>query len=146
MKQIQTLMALGLFIGSFSAFAQNEEGNEEQKLSYYEQRAQQDATYEQELRTENEEEAEEFWEDQQAYEKDLKKRDKRAYKAYMKGKRDTYQEHACHCNHDHHSAHFYYYADYYYSSPRYYRSSPRRSTISTGVRVGAPRVRLGIGL
>ena len=33
MKQIQTLLAIGLFIGSFSAFAQNEGENEEQKLS-----------------------------------------------------------------------------------------------------------------
>ncbi|MEB8327976.1 hypothetical protein OO009_01305 [Flavobacteriaceae bacterium KMM 6897] len=146
MKQIQTLIAIGLFIGSFSAFAQHEEGNGEQKITYYEQRAQDDAKYEQELRAGNEDEAEEFWEDQQAYEKDLKKRDKRAYKAYMKGKRDAYQEHAEHCHHHQHSAHFYYYADHYYSSPRYYRSSPRRSTIRTGVRVSAPRVRLGIGL
>ncbi|SFC81120.1 hypothetical protein [Algibacter pectinivorans] len=120
------------------------------KESYYQKRAAEDAKFEQQFKAENEEESEEFWQEQKAYEKELKKKDRQAYKAYMKGKRDAYAEHYEHCdNHCHHNTHYYSHASfYYYRYDGYYynRQPQRRSTINTRVSLGAPRVRVGLGI
>ena len=140
---ITAIFALGF---STSILAQeNEKKNAtDDKLSYYEQRAREDAVYEQSLTMQNEGDEEDFWKDQKRYEKDLKHRDKEAYKAYMKGKQDAYAEHEAHCDHHcHHSEHYHHQATFYYSYHRYDYPS-RRAAIGTGVRVSAPSVKLGI--
>ncbi len=134
-----------VLMGSTNLIAQ-EAATEKEKRSYYEQRAREDAAYEQSLSLE-EEEASDFWEDQQRYEKELKKKDRMAYRAYMRGKKDAYAEHYRHCDHHcQHGRHYYYHATFYYQGYHqdyYYRPS-RRSHIRTGVGVGIPSVRVGI--
>lgn len=144
MKKVHFLLTAILLAVTFTAVAQEKEVTEKEKLSYYEQRAKEDAAYEQSTEVTIEEE-EEFWEGQKAYEKNLKKRDKKAYKAYMKGKRDAYVEHAAHCNsHCHHSDYYHSHTTYYYSYNNY-RRAPRRSTVvRTNVGVRVPSVRIGL--
>ncbi len=120
--------------------ASAQEDTDASRKAYYEERAREDAAYEMSLRENAEDEAD-FWESQEAYEKALKKRDKAAYRAYMKGKRDAYREHAAHCDsHCHHGPHFQYRATYYYSD---YHHRPYRSG-GVGVRIGSPRIRIGL--
>tara|TARA_R110002049_G_scaffold295535_4_gene482968 strand:+ start:2636 stop:3067 length:432 start_codon:yes stop_codon:yes gene_type:complete len=143
MKKLQFLMATVLISLSFTVTGQEKETNEEKKLSYYEKRAKEDAEFEQSKMAEVESEAE-FWEDQKAYEKKLKKKDKKAYKAYMKGKRDAYAEHAEHCSsHCHHSEYYHHHTTFYYSYNQY-RSRPRSSGVYTRVGVRVPSVRIGL--
>ncbi len=121
-------------------------GPDQEKLSYYQQRAREDAKYEQSLAIGNDAEESDFWEEQESYEKDLKKRDRKAYRAYMKGKRDAYAEHYEHCGHHcNHGRHYYSHATFYYHGygDYYYRRPYGRGT-HTRVRVGTPAVRLGI--
>ncbi|SFW15441.1 hypothetical protein [Cellulophaga fucicola] len=144
MKKLHFLLPAFIIVMSFTVTAQEKKTTEKEKLSYYEQRAKEDAAYEQstEVVTEGEEE---FWEEQKAYEKDLKKRDRKAYRAYMKGKRDAYAEHAEHCDsHCHHSNYYHSHATFYYSYNNY-RREPRRSTVvRTNVGIGIPKVRIGL--
>jgi hypothetical protein len=139
-----TLISILLFI-SANMYAQ-EQASEEARISYYEQRAREDAAYEQSLNLEEEEESD-FWNDQERYEKELKKRDKKAYNAYMKGKHDAYAEHYEQCgNHCSHGPHYYSHTTLYYHgypSQRYNRS-PHRTQIRTGVRGISPGIRVGI--
>ncbi|WP_308992612.1 hypothetical protein QLS71_013255 [Mariniflexile litorale] len=115
--------------------------------SYYEQRAIEDAKYEQQFIADNKDEEDTFWDEQKAYEKDLKKKNKKAYKAYMKGKKEAYASHYSYCDaHCHHSDNYYHHASFYYY--RYDNSHhtryPQRSTINTRVNVRTPRVSLGL--
>jgi hypothetical protein len=146
MKQLTLYAYVFLLTGSGLLWAQ-ETDPEQEKLSYYEQRAREDAGYEQSLAIETEAEESDFWEDQQAYEKELKKRDRKAYRAYMKGKRDAYAEHYEHCDHHcNHGSHYYSHATFYYHGyygHHYYRR-PYSTGVHTRVRIGAPSVRLGI--
>lgn len=143
MKYVGLCTALFLSVSFTSLIAQEEELSNEDQLSYYEKRAMEDAEYEQSLTMANEEDEADFWNDQKQYEKDLKKRDRKAYKAYMKGKQDAYAEHARYCdNHCHHSGQYHYHASFYYSHYRY--DHPPRRSVRTGVRIGTPSVRLGI--
>ncbi|MEC7262615.1 MAG: hypothetical protein VXW38_02675 [Bacteroidota bacterium] len=144
MKYVGTITMILAFAVSASVSAQESNGQQEQdKLSYYEQRAKEDAVYEQSLATNNEEDEKDFWKDQKRYEKDLRKRDKEAYKAYMKGKSDAYAEHAEHCDdHCHHSREYYGHAHFYYTYYDY--QYPRRTYVGTGVRVSSPSVGISI--
>lgn len=151
MKLFKTAISILIIGSSFTMNAQEVSKEKEEtmdKTSYYEKRAKEDAKFEQEFKVETEGEAEEFWEEQEAYEKDLKKRDRKAYRAYMKGKRDAYAEHYEHCNHHcHHGSHYYHHASfYYYRYDPYYYHRPRRSSVSTGVRMNVPSVRIGLGI
>ncbi len=116
----------------------------ESKEAYYNRRAQEDAAFEQQYVARSEADAELFWENQEDYEKNLKKTDRKAYRAYMKGKRDAYRDHQevcdAHCRHDHH--YHDHVAVYYYNE---YRPAPRPTStrISTGVRIGVPRIGIG---
>jgi hypothetical protein len=142
---MKRIMLICLLLISGVQYAQ-EPASDQDQLSYYEQRAREDAAYEQSLELAEEEETD-FWEDQERYEKELKKRDKKAYKAYMKGKRDAYAEHYEKCGHHcHHGSHYYSHATFYYHGyhgHRYYRG-PYRTRVHTGVRIATPRVRVGI--
>lgn len=143
-KLIATITAFFTF-GLLNAQEQKEESSENKELSktaYYQKRAKEDAKFEQQYEAKSKKEEKKFWKEQKAYEQELKKKDKEAYEAYMQGKRDAYAEHHNHC--DSHCHHGYYYNNhtrYYYSYE--YRSQPRYRT-RTSVRVGVPRVRIGL--
>ena len=119
------------------------------KKTYYENRAAEDAKFEQQFKAETKAEEEAFWEAQENYEKDLKKRDRAAYKAYMQGKKDAYAEHYEHCSsHCHHGHYYYSHASFYYYryDGYYYNRHPRSTSVNTNVRVSSPRVRVGLGI
>ncbi|WP_445733808.1 hypothetical protein [Mariniflexile sp.] len=151
MKLIKTLgfiLAVGV---SFLSNAQESENSNKKvidKESYYQKRALEDAQYEQQFKAESKAEEETFWKDQKAYENNLKQEDRKAYKAYMQGKKDAYANHYEHCNnHCHHNDYYYHHASFYYYryDGYYYERYPRnRNTISTNVRVSTPSVRLGL--
>jgi hypothetical protein len=56
-------------------------------MSYYQRRGLEDAQHEQELEVKSKTEEHTFWEEQKQYEKELKKNDRRAHRAYLQGKR-----------------------------------------------------------
>ena len=146
MKRIHFFSLAAMFLISAGLSAQEATPSEDEKLSYYEQRAKEDAQFEQSQELAAEEE-EEFWDSQKEYERKLKKRDKKAYKAYMKGKRDAYAEHRNHCDdHCHHSSHYHAHASFYYYNHNHYRyrSYPHRTTVSTRIGISAPSVRIGL--
>ncbi len=143
MRKLSVLSGLLIFAFTFGLNAQNDESTNIDSKTYYKQRALDDAKYEQNLMVASKEEEQEFWEDQKRYEKKLKQRNKKAYRAYMKGKREAYQEHYEHCSsHCHHSQHYYNHATYYYyryDRRNYYRSSNsgvRARIVIPGVSVG----------
>ncbi|MBJ6368315.1 hypothetical protein [Snuella sedimenti] len=154
MKSLKYVALLVAFVFSSIICAQEAETSNElkatsetkvDKTSYYEKRALEDAKYEQQFKADNEEEELAFWEDQKTYEAELKARDRKAYRAYMRRKRKAYAEHYGHCDHHcHHSGHYYHHATfYYYGYNRYhYERYPRSST--TRVSIGTPKVRLGL--
>ena len=146
-KSLVFIFTIGL---SFTLHAQEHENSEHSKIdktSYYQKRAIEDAKFEQQFSAESKVEEESFWEDQKAYEKNLKEEDRKAYKAYMKGKKDAYASHYGHCNHHcHHSDYYYHHASfYYYRYDRYYNERyPRRNTVHTRIGVNTPKVSLGL--
>jgi hypothetical protein len=87
-----------------SVFAQNHKvDSKKQRISFFMERAQQDAKYEQTLVTGNKEDELDIWKDQKRFEKDLKDWDWASYDAYMFAKKNAYLKHdeVCedHCNH-----------------------------------------------
>jgi hypothetical protein len=56
-------------------------------MSYYQRRGLEDAQHEQELEVKSKAEEHTFWEEQKKYEKELKKNDRRAHRAYLQNKR-----------------------------------------------------------
>jgi hypothetical protein len=150
MKLIKALGFILLMGVSFISNAQ-ESNNSDQKIidkeSYYQKRASEDAKYEQQFKAETKAEEEAFWKEQKTYESNLKKEDRKAHKAYIKGKKDAYANHYEHCNHHcNHSPYYYNHASFYYyryDGDRYERY-PRRNTMSIGTRVNTPSVSLGL--
>jgi hypothetical protein len=130
--------------------AQNTESSNEVNSdinSYYEKRAAEDAKFELEFIAKTKSEEETFWKEQKAYEKKLKRKNKKAYKAYIRNKKNTYAAHYEYCNqHCHHSDNFYYHASFYHYHYRdyYYERQPRHVTTTTRVFVRTPNIRLGI--
>lgn len=115
--------------------------------SYYQQRGMEDARYELQFKTKNKDEERAFWSEQKKYERNLKKENRIAYKVYIESKRNSYAAHYDHCNdHCYHSDYWYQHAGYYYSDyrqPRYENRLPA-TRVNTQVRVGLPRVQLGV--
>lgn len=151
MKTFRKLISIIIIGLSFATNAQEHKASDKkiaEKKSYYQQRAIEDAKYEQQFSAETKAEEEAFWKEQDDYEKNLKQNDKKAYRAYMKEKKDAYAKHYEHCNHHycHHSDYYYHHASfYYYGYSGYYSERyPRRSTASTKVSIGTPSVRLGL--
>ena len=115
------------------------------KERYYKQRAQEDAKFEQRSKARSKSEDKKFWKEQKEYERKLEKRDEVAYKAYLKGKKDAYTEHAENCNtHCNHSRYYHDHAAYYYHGFYSYERRPRGRSTRTRVIVRAPSIRLGI--
>lgn len=148
MKFLKTTLLVALTGLSFSIQAQNKEVDSTtavDKNTYYRERAKEDAKFEQQFEAKSKAEDEAFWEEQEDYENNLKRRDRKAYRAYMKGKRDAYAEHYKHCEHHHHSDAYYSHATFYYYryNDPYYRPYHSRS-YGTSVRVNTPSLRVGI--
>ena len=132
-----------LLFGVLNAQEKKEEVSKETKTSYYKKRAKEDAKFEQKYKATSKKDEKKFWKEQKEYEKDLKKKDKLAYEAYMQGKRDAYAEHKTNCNHHCDHGHYYHsHASFYYHYE--YRSKPRYRRNRTTVRLGVPSVRIGL--
>ncbi|WP_340066432.1 hypothetical protein [Ascidiimonas aurantiaca] len=149
MMKLTSITGILLFILFWSpaVFAQSaEEPSPQDKTSYYENRAREDAAFEQRFSAKSEEEEDKFWKEQKAYEKNLKKRDRKAYRAYMRGKRAAYREHIEHCDaHCHHSAFYYEHASFYYHGYHGYgRRYPATHGVRARVRLGTPAIRIGL--
>tara|TARA_R110002050_G_scaffold104052_5_gene213248 strand:- start:13511 stop:13969 length:459 start_codon:yes stop_codon:yes gene_type:complete len=151
MKFFKSLVFIAALSLSFAAQSQESEASNNttiDKKAYYQQRAIEDANYEQQFSAEVKADEEVFWKDQKAYEEDLKRKDRKAYRTYMKGKKDAYASHYKHCdNHCHHSDYYYHHASFYYygyHEYNYQRSSYRRNSINTSVRLNTPSVRVGL--
>ncbi|MGO4819564.1 hypothetical protein [Flavobacterium sp. W22_SRS_FP1] len=153
MKTRKTILAI-LFIGTLASLNAQEAKSEtevktnEEKRSYYEQRGAEDANYELEFKAKSKRGEESFWNDQENYERELKEDNRRAYRAYMQGKKDAYAEHHDDCNgHHYHSDSFYQHAGFYYyeyDRRSYERRPSRGSSVNPQIGVSAPSVRLGL--
>jgi hypothetical protein len=154
MKTIKTISAI-LFFGALAnlnaqeaaVLQETKVNTKQEKLSYYEQRGAEDANYEVQFKAGSKRGEESFWQEQKQYERNLKEDNRRAYRAYMQGKKDAYAEHHYRCDgHHYHSDSFYQHAEFYYYQydRRIYERSPRRSSANTQIGVRAPSVRLGI--
>lgn len=149
MKRVKNILTLIILCFSYVMVAQETEVSEDtkpDKTTYYQNRAEEDAKFEQQFTAENKNEEKAFWKEQKRYEKDLKKRDRVAYNAYMKGKRDAYREHYAHCDHHCHHSHYYYsHASFYYDGYYYrYERYPRYNSVNARVRVATPSVGLSL--
>jgi hypothetical protein len=129
----------------FSSFGFSQEDKVETKneaiVSYYEKRGKEDAAFEQSITVEEKQDEAAFWAEQKAYEKELKRKDKKAYRAYMRGKKDAYAEHATHCSNEcHHSDYYHSHVHFYYQHHSQQKSQTR---ISTNLRLRTPS-RIGL--
>ncbi len=149
MKTIKTILAI-IFLGTIATVhAQENSVQGETRITYYQQRGEEDAKFEMEFTTKTKAEEKAFWKEQKEYEKELKKKNKKAYRAYIASKKEAYTEHYYHCDgHCHHNDSFYNHAAFYYyqyDRPNYQRV-PTRTSVNTqiGVGVPVPSVRLGL--
>ena len=150
MKILKSIAFIAALSFSLAAQAQETEVSNDASIdqkSYYQKRALEDAKYEQQFKAETKADEEVFWKDQKNYEENLKREDRKAYRAYMKGKKDAYASHYDHCgNHCHHSDNYYHHASFYYYGyhGHYNERYPRRSSVGTSVRIRTPSVRVGL--
>ncbi|MDI6049123.1 hypothetical protein QLS31_04715 [Flavobacterium sp. XS2P24] len=154
MKAIKYLMIL-LFSGTIVT-VQAQEGNvksetninvNSDQITYYQQRGSEDANYELTFKAKTKAEEKAFWKEQKEYEKDLKKKNRKAYRAYIASKQDVYTMHHSHCDiHCHHSDSFYGHAGFYYYEydQRNYQRRPSNTSVNTQIGVRAPSIRLGL--
>jgi hypothetical protein len=154
MKKTKTILTI-LFFGAIATVNAQEArvsqearvNTNQEKSSYYGQRGAEDANYELQFKAKSKSDEVSFWQEQQQYEKELKKDNKRAYRAYIRGKKEAYAEHHHHCDdHCYHSDSFYQHAGFYYYEydHRNYQRSPSRTSVKTQIGVRTPSVRLGI--
>ena len=147
-KNTLVVIAIGLSMATNAQDAEASRETELDKKSYYQNRALEDANYEQHFVGDTKAEEASFWKEQKEYEKNLKQKDKKAHRAYLRSKKRAYANHYNHCDsHCHHSDSYYQHASFYYYShdrSHYDRSPNRRSTIKTDVRISTPSVRLGL--
>jgi hypothetical protein len=154
MKKIETLFAIVFFgivanVNGQEARVKSETriNTYQENIAYYEQRGEADAKYELKFKAKSKSDEQAFWHEQKQYEKELKKNNKRAYRAYMQSKEEAYAEHYHHCDdHCYHSDSFYQHAEFYYNEydRRHYERSPSTISVNTQVGVRTPSVRLGI--
>jgi hypothetical protein len=151
-KTILTILFIGV-LGSLNAQeakvkSETEVKTDQEKLSYYEHRGAGDANYELVFKAKSKSGEESFWQEQENYERELKEDNRRAYRAYMQGKKDAYAEHHHDCDgHHYHSDSFYQHAGFYYyeyDRRNYERRPSRSSSVNTQIGVSAPSVRLGL--
>jgi hypothetical protein len=158
MKTIKSLLIL-LFSGTIATVHAQEASVKSEtnintnldKITYYQQRGSEDANYELTFKAKTKTEEKAFWKEQKEYEKELKKKNRKAYRAYIASKEDVYTTHHSHCDaHCHHSDSFYGHAGFYYyeydqrNHQRNYQRRPSNTSVNPQIGVRAPSVRLGI--
>ncbi|MFV8357159.1 hypothetical protein ACNQGB_13345 [Flavobacterium sp. XS1P32] len=154
MKTIKSLLIL-LFLGIIAtAHAQEASVKSEtninvntDKITYYQQRGREDATYELTFTAQTKAEEKAFWKEQKEYEKELKKKNRKAYQAYIASKEDVYTTHHSHCDsHCQHSDAFYGHAGFYYYEydQKNYQRRPSTTSVRTQIGVRAHSLRLGL--
>ncbi|MES2240104.1 MAG: hypothetical protein V4497_07575 [Bacteroidota bacterium] len=154
-KTIVTLLFLGTIATSYGQQSRVESeisiSNSPDKISYYQKRGVEDAKYELSFEAKTKAEEKAFWKDQKAYEKELKEKNRKAYRAYMASKKEAYTEHYYHCDaHCHHDDYFYSNAGFYYygynqrNDQRYNQRTPSSTSVNTQIGVRTPSVRLGL--
>lgn len=147
-KNIIVIVAIGLSIVTNAQEVNASSETRIDKKSYYQERAQEDAKYEQHFSADTKAEEASFWKEQKEYENNLRQKDKKAHKAYLKSKKEAYANHYDHCDsHCHHSEYYYQHASFYYYKydAYYYNRNPyRRGTIKTNVIIRTPSVSLGL--
>ncbi|MDI1304552.1 MAG: hypothetical protein PSX42_06875 [bacterium] len=154
MKTIKVLLVL-FFWGAIATVNAQETSVESEtsintnadKTTYYQQRGSEDANYELTFKAKTKAEEKAFWKEQKEYEKDLKKKNRKAYHAYIASKQDVYTTHHSHCDANcHHSDSFYGHTGFYYYEydQRNYQRAPSNTSVSTQIGVRAPSVRLGL--
>ena len=117
------------------------------KITYYQQRGSEDANYELTFKAKTKAEEKAFWKELEEYEKDLKKKNRKAFRAYVASKQDVYTTHHSICDaHCHHSDSFYGHAGFYYYEydQRNYQRAPSNISVNTQIGMRAPIVRLGL--
>jgi hypothetical protein len=146
MKATKAILAITLLFASAISYGQNQEKDSIiGKEDYYKERAKEDAQFEQEFNSKSKSEDKSFWKDQRAYEKELKKKDKIAHKAYMQGKKDAYAEHNNHCDaHCNHGAYYKFHVSYYYHHDQSYERRSYRRSNAARIVVKMPSIRLGM--
>jgi hypothetical protein len=154
MKKVKTLFAIVFFgvvanVNGQEARVKSETriNTNQENISYYEQRGAEDAKYELQFKAKSKSDEQAFWHEQKQYEKELKKDNKRAYRAYVQSKEEAYAEHYHHCDDRcYHSDSFYQHAEFYYNEydRRNYERSPSTISVNTQGGVRTPSVRLGV--
>ena len=70
----------------------------ESRLAFLEQKAVEDAAYEQAVSWQNEEDEVDFWTDQRNFERQLELDDRQGYQVYLNSKRTAYENHLARCD------------------------------------------------
>jgi len=154
MKIIKTVLVI-VFFGTVATMNAQEASMKSEtrinanqdKIAYYENRGAEDARFELEFKATSKADEKAFWKEQKEYEKNLKKQNRKAYRAYIASKQEAYAEHHHNCDdHCYHSDSFYQHAGYYYNGydQHNYHTSPRSSSVNTQIQVNTPSVRLGV--
>ena len=93
---------------------------EKQKaLTFFMEKALEDANYEQSIQLKNAEDEVDFWNDQRNYERALKKLSYTAYQVYVNTKLEAYDNHSLTCETPHkHSDHYFLQANFYENQGR----------------------------
>lgn len=101
-KFIRQIRAAGvLLLGCFiiPVIATSQEGLlPESRLAFFEQKAMEDALYEQAMHWQTEEDELDYWTDQRNYEKALQQNQHHGYQVYIFSKRDAYRKHQESCD------------------------------------------------
>lgn len=93
----------------------NAQGGTKASLQFFEDKAWQDATFEQGLHWSNAEDELDFWKDQRKFEERLMKSDRAAYLAYLSQKKEAYLQHRESCDKSCEHGDFYYLQASYYT-------------------------------
>lgn len=154
MKTIKHLLILLFLVAIATAHAQEASVKSETNINvnpdksiYYQQRGREDANYELTFMAKTKAEEKTFWKEQKEYEKELKKKNRKAHQVYIASKKDVYTTHHSHCDsHCHHNDAFYGHAGLYYYEydQKNYQRRPSNTSVHTQIGVRAPSVRLGL--
>lgn len=124
-KHIIWVLFMTLICLPVGLFSQQTQGKEH-SLSFFRERARQDAEREQSLRHGYMDEVD-YWKDQKNFEKAIKKLSYKVYQMYLQEKRDAYLEHGECCDqHCDHSSYYYRMAAFYsrYDEPDRHYNPP----------------------
>ena len=111
--QILLLSLLPVISWQGKLYAQ-EEIAQQKALTFFMEKAQEDAIYEQNIQLQSTEDELDFWKDQRNYERALKKLSYTAYQVYINTKLEAYESHISQCQSlNKHGKHFFLQANFY---------------------------------